>query len=77
MEIVWLESGRQRKKRHVKARGFGFLSEELKNPSPVSDADPSIPRGLFHPNCKYAILRALRKDFSNIKSELNWDGLKF
>jgi len=47
------------------------LSEELKNPSPVSDADPSIPRGLFHPNCEYSSAHALRKDFSNIKSELN------
>jgi len=53
------------------------LSEELKNPSPVSDADPSIPRGLFHPNCEYSTVRALRKDFSNIKSELNWDGPTF
>ena len=26
------------------------LSEELKNPNPVSGADPSILRGLFHPN---------------------------
>jgi hypothetical protein len=43
----------------------------LKNPSPVSDADPSIPRGLFHPNWEYGIVHALRKDFSNIKSELN------
>jgi hypothetical protein len=47
------------------------LAEELKNPSPVSDADPSIPRGLFHPNCEYSTAHALRKDFSNIKSELN------
>ncbi|PYX75699.1 MAG: hypothetical protein DMG78_03465 [Acidobacteria bacterium] len=29
--------------------GDGF-TEELKNPNPVSGADPSIPRGLFHPN---------------------------
>jgi hypothetical protein len=26
------------------------FSEELKNPNPVSGADPSTPRGLFHPN---------------------------
>lgn len=28
----------------------GCFSEELKNPNPVSGADPSTPRGLFHPN---------------------------
>lgn len=34
----------------MKTRGFRGGSEEPKNPSPVSDPDPSIPRGLFHPN---------------------------
>ena len=29
---------------------WGYSSEELKNPNPVSGADPSILRGLFHPN---------------------------
>lgn len=28
----------------------GGISEELKNLNPVSGADPSILRGLFHPN---------------------------
>jgi len=27
-----------------------WFTEESKNPNPVSGADPSIPRGLFHPN---------------------------
>jgi|SRR5579864_708220 len=27
-----------------------WFTEELKNPNPVSRADPSILRGLFHPN---------------------------
>jgi len=40
----------RRRQSFVGTRGLGADFEELKNPNPVSGADPSILRGLFHPN---------------------------
>jgi hypothetical protein len=50
----------------------GGFSEELKNPNPVSGADPSILRDCFHPNASKGSALALHPGFSSIKTGLNW-----